>query len=291
MARSRKRFKKMKSSKAWRLLFFNAALLLVLKLVVPGSYFHLAQLAHQIIPFSPSDIVRETNEARAAFNLPPLKEHYALDIAAAEKLNDMVNDGYFAHVAPDGTTPWHWIKKNQYGYISAGENLALGFIDPEDAVNGWLDSASHRDNLLDPDYKDIGVAVGRANLEGIDGILVVQVFGEPSRVAAAVSPGSEQTVSNQQPVAIDRGIVREGPVTEPVRVARSATTTQSAAANEVVDLAYISYLSLILGALAFMVFKKGLDNMTAATVVGHVALLLIAFLTPALNILGNGIVF
>lgn len=133
MTKSRKRLKR---SGVIKFLMINAALLMAVKLIIPLSQFQLATFVNQVLPFQAESIVEETNKARIANNVPPLSRHFALDIAAAEKFQDMVNKGYFAHVSPSGTTPWFWISKNQYGYIAAGENLALGFVKAEDAVGG-----------------------------------------------------------------------------------------------------------------------------------------------------------
>ena len=71
------------------------------------------------------------------------------------------------------------LKKAQYQYSIAGENLAIGFTNPRDAVQAWLNSPSHKANILHSQYRDIGVAVKSVKLREDQGILVVQMFGRP----------------------------------------------------------------------------------------------------------------
>ena len=106
-----------------------------------------------------------------------MKEDSVLDKAAQEKGADMMARNYWAHNAPDGTTPWHFFNEVGYSYRYAGENLARDFTQSEDIVDAWIASSSHRENLLSQRYEDIGVAVVEGNLKGINTILVVQMFG------------------------------------------------------------------------------------------------------------------
>src|SRR3989344_6248437 len=145
-----------------KLIIWNLVIFVLVKVVFSYSGFQLANLVSQIDLFSSRDIVSQTNVAREANNIPPLKASTKLDIAAQEKLNDMLQDGYFAHISPDGTTPWFWIKNAAYQYIYAGENLAIGFSDAKETVEAWMNSPSHKANLLNNKYEEIGVAVGQA---------------------------------------------------------------------------------------------------------------------------------
>ena len=89
----------------------------------------------------------------------------------------MFEKDYWAHNSPDGTTPWFFIKQAGYDYVFAGENLARGFVNSEDAVNAWMASTDHRDNLLSSNFKDVGFAVKSGTLNGEDTFLIVQEFG------------------------------------------------------------------------------------------------------------------
>lgn len=125
----------------------------------------------------PATIVELTNQRRAEIGLSSLGFDPALSAAARLKGEDMIAKNYWAHVAPDGTQPWKFFIDSGYKYKFAGENLARDFSDPGSAVEAWMASPSHRENLLSPKYGDIGVAVVEGELNGIETTLVVQLFG------------------------------------------------------------------------------------------------------------------
>jgi len=129
-----------------------------------------------------------TNLKRAEVGLSSLKLDYQLSAAAAGKANDMFSKGYWAHNAPDGTTPWIFINNSGYQYLYAGENLAKDFGNSEGVVNAWMASPSHRDNILRREYQDVGFAVVNGRLNGEETTLVVQFFGTPPPVTVATKP-------------------------------------------------------------------------------------------------------
>ena len=86
----------------------------------------------------------------------------------------MFSKDYWAHNAPDGTTPWVFIKNTGYNYIYAGENLARGFNSASDVINAWMNSPEHRQNVLSPNYQNVGFAVATGTLSGEDTVLVVE---------------------------------------------------------------------------------------------------------------------
>lgn len=145
---------------------------------------------------SPAEIVRLTNEQRQASGEGPVKLDEALSAAAARKAADMIARGYWAHVSPSGTQPWSFITDAGYQYRYAGENLARDFADPASVVAAWMDSPTHRENLLNAKYQDIGVAVIDGKLGDRETTLVVQMFG--TRLSAA--PSVSKTASIAPPV-------------------------------------------------------------------------------------------
>jgi len=116
-----------------------------------------------------------------------------LDAAAKQKAEDMFQNNYFSHFSPTGVSPWYWINKSGYNYHYAGENLAMNFIDSEEVVRAWLNSPGHRENLLNKNYQDIGIAVLPADFskQGINQPIVVQLFGSPQ--TEKVKPTTETT--------------------------------------------------------------------------------------------------
>lgn len=136
----------------------------------------------------PDEIIRLTNEKRAENGLLALKSSEVLSLAAQAKAADMINKGYWAHVAPDGTQPWKFFVDAGYRYKYAGENLARDFSDPASTVNAWMASPSHRENLLSDKYREIGVAVIEGNMGGVDTTIVVQLFGTTLAEGTLVKP-------------------------------------------------------------------------------------------------------
>lgn len=135
---------------------------------------------------SPSDVIRLTNDRRLSGGLSPLSENSVLSSAALAKGNDMLAKGYWAHFAPDGTSPWTFFQSFGYKYKYAGENLARDFSNPGSAVEAWMGSPSHRDNIMNPNYREIGIGVVEGNLNGVDTTIIVQFFGTPQTAQAAI---------------------------------------------------------------------------------------------------------
>jgi hypothetical protein len=133
-----------------------------------------------------SDLLNNTNDQRAQNGLPPLTLNSQLTDAATAKANYMFAKNFWAHNAPDGTTPWVFIQNSGYNYIYAGENLARDFNDSNAVVNAWMNSPSHRENVLNAKYDEIGFAVVNGKLSGQDTTLVVQMFGKRSGTVAAI---------------------------------------------------------------------------------------------------------
>lgn len=129
------------------------------------------------IDISSEELLSLTNQKRAEAGLPPLEFNNTLSNAAILKAKDMFAKNYWAHNAPDGTTPWEFIKDAKYQYVYAGENLAKGFTVSEDVVDAWMRSTTHRENVLSPNYKDVGFAVAKGDLNGEETVLVVEMFG------------------------------------------------------------------------------------------------------------------
>jgi len=107
---------------------------------------------------TPENIVNAINKEREARFLSPLRVNSSLQNAAKNKSIDMITRNYFEHYAY-GQTPWSFILKEDYNYSVAGENLALGYSTAEGVVNAWMNSPTHRANILNPEYGDIGVGV------------------------------------------------------------------------------------------------------------------------------------
>jgi len=133
------------------------------------------------VKLSTKNIIDITNRQRKENgDLVMLKENRKLDISAQIKVDDMLSKQYFEHTSPDGTKVADLADHISYEYITIGENLALGnFASDEELVKAWMDSKGHRENILNKNYTEIGVAVGYGEFEGRKTWLAVTHFGLP----------------------------------------------------------------------------------------------------------------
>ena len=136
---------------------------------------------------TPTEVISLVNQARTQDGLDVLEINKKLSEAAQGKADDMVKYGYFDHTSPQGVTPWDWFKKYNYDYTYAGENLAMGFWSAEGQENAWMNSASHRKNILNPNYQEVGVAVAQGMIDGKVTTIAIQEFGARPDFMPAVS--------------------------------------------------------------------------------------------------------
>jgi len=167
---------------------------LVFCLTIGGFYF-VRTTAPQILgtaQYTGEQIIELTNVKRAEQGLSPLRQNSLLAAAAAAKSADMHTNNYWAHYSPQGKTPWNFISSVGYKYIYAGENLARDFADPQAVVNAWMASPTHKSNVLDKNFKEIGVSVSNGSLTGTEGVLVVQMFGSAVSQVPSQPAGSQE---------------------------------------------------------------------------------------------------
>lgn len=105
------------------------------------------------------------NEYRVQNGLSELKPFSDLQRVAKIKAEDLVNNEYFAHNSPVLGTPFEMLKNNGVSYSIAGENLA-GFMTPEKAVEGWINSPTHRDNILEERFEYTGIYIIESDVYG-----------------------------------------------------------------------------------------------------------------------------
>src|SRR3990167_5252977 len=150
-------------------------------------------------------IISLTNQERTSRGLAALQESPLLDQAADAKADHMFAYDYWAHFAPDGTSPWYFFSQAGYKYTYAGENLARDFSTSAGVVAGWMASQGHRDNLLNPNFSDIGIGVQNGTLEGEQTTLVVQFLGKTlgASTTSSGSTGSSSKKSSSIPVTVE----------------------------------------------------------------------------------------
>ena len=156
---------------------------------------------------SVSGLLTDTNSARASNGVAGLALNDQLDAAAQASANDMAARNYWSHNTPEGNPPWTWVSAQGYAYQKLGQNLAAGFNDEQSAINGWMASPPHRENLLDPAFSDVGFGFANnpdyTSAGGGPMTIVVAFYGTPTAApvatpapAATSTPGTPASTSN-----------------------------------------------------------------------------------------------
>lgn len=145
------------------------------------------------------DAVGLMNQERVERGLLPFIVDETLAKAARAKLSDMEKKNYFAHTSPEKLTPWSFIEAVGYDYRFAGENLAIHFKNPESEHQAWMRSEKHCQNILDPRFREVGMAVGKIFFEGRETMLVVSMFGTKA------GEGMDPLATKEQALAMCRG--------------------------------------------------------------------------------------
>ena len=169
---------------------------LVLVVVMQFAYGFISsgrlEVLGRVSDISVSELLADTNVEREKQSLPELKVNDELNQAAFLKAKDMFAHNYWAHTSPDGVTPWKWLGDTGYNYDVAGENLAKNYPTADATVAAWMNSTTHRENILNNKYQEVGFAVVDGILDGRDATLVVAYYGAPAAAASAVK-GTEDS--------------------------------------------------------------------------------------------------
>lgn len=108
-----------------------------------------------------SEVVRLVNDERAKAGRSSLTENNELSRIARLKSEDFVKNNYFSHNSPTYGSPFDMMKQYGINFTSAGENIASGQRNAEEVMKYWMASSGHRENILDPNYNQIGVGVAK----------------------------------------------------------------------------------------------------------------------------------
>ena len=118
------------------------------------------------------DALQLVNEYRMKNGLPKLKISEKLQEIAQIKANDLLTSGYFSHTSLTYGSTFNIIKDKGIKYNVAGENLA-GNVSSEKAVEAWINSETHRENMLDDEYNYTAICVTESPTYGK---IFVQLF-------------------------------------------------------------------------------------------------------------------
>lgn len=153
------------------LIFFS------LQIIVFSNFFGIFSCDAFLAKIISGTLIDLTNIERSFSNANQLTVNPLLEQAAYLKAKDMAQKNYFAHISPEGITPWHWFKEVGYDFIYAGENLAVNFTNSNALHQAWLNSYTHRRNILNKNFKEIGIGIAEGIYKGEKAVFVVQLFG------------------------------------------------------------------------------------------------------------------
>jgi uncharacterized protein YkwD len=123
-------------------------------------------------------VLQLVNLERASENLPPVAMRDKLVAIADKYAGRMIDAGFFGHRDPiTGHGVGERAHAGKYAYYAIGENLAIGQETPAEVMRLWMESPAHRAVILDPEWKEVGIAL---RFGGEYSIYWVQVFAHPA---------------------------------------------------------------------------------------------------------------
>lgn len=257
------------------------AILLVFQIFLTG----IAKFSPGVLGYASNitvtDLLKYTNDQRVANHEPVLALNSALSKAAEAKAADMFDHQYWAHTSPLGRDPWSFINDVGYKYLFAGENLARDFGDSKGVVDAWMNSPSHRENLLNSRYQDVGFAVVNGKYNNYETTLVVQMFGALSANAPTVEENVQPKtqVSPEEKQSSPAGIV--------LNTQSKAPKIDMFGLTKTVSMGLILVLLGVLVVDSILVWRRKTVRLSGHNL-AHLILLLALFV--ALNLIGRGLV-
>ncbi len=206
-----------------------------------------------------------TNQQRSGNGLSGLAINGQLNQAAQAKANDMSSRNYWSHNTPEGNPPWVFFDAAGYSYSRAGENLAYGFLTSDETITGWMNSPSHRENVLNTGYTEVGFGfadVADYQGTGPETIVVAEygtpLAGAPAPVAAASPTPAPKAKAAPTPAPAPAPVPEPSPAPTPeptpapvIATTKPSTTVASASkinkeppARKVSRLEAVTHLSL-----------------------------------------------
>lgn len=206
-----------------------ASSLILIKLFITGFLFLSYPSTASFAAITTAEILNLTNASRQEAGVGALALNSQLNQAAMLKAQDMLADNYFAHIAPDGTKPWAFIQEVGYSYSAAGENLAMDFTEAESVQAAFMNSPSHKKNILNPKYKEMGIAVVTGKINGQETTLLVEFFAAPYEVKVAAETKPVTTVTKPTTKPVTKPTTK--PTTTPIPVFYKAELSNQSAKN------------------------------------------------------------
>ncbi len=101
------------------------------------------------------EVLRLVNEERGKAGLSPLTTNSQLTQATRLRAKELVSK--YSHDRPDGRSCFSVLADFGLVYQTVGENIAYGQESAKQVMNSWMNSQGHRENILNKDYKEIGI--------------------------------------------------------------------------------------------------------------------------------------
>ncbi|MBL1114091.1 CAP domain-containing protein [Streptomyces sp. 110] len=107
------------------------------------------------------EVVDLVNSERGKAGCQPLTVNAKLTKAAQDHSEDMAAHRNMSHTGSDGSSPGDRIERAGYSWRAYGENVAYGYDSPKSVMAGWMNSSGHKANILNCDFKEIGVGLAQ----------------------------------------------------------------------------------------------------------------------------------
>lgn len=172
-----------------RLLHRNALLIYVLVIFGFNIFLGQAGVLKVGADITPQDLLNAHNAQRSVSGLAPLTLNTSLNSSAGSKASTMIAIDCWAHYCPPDKSPWDFFLESGYNYQFAGENLAEGFDNIDSIVSAWMNSPTHRANILNENYREVGFGFAYGYYQGKPNNLLVTVhFGTAFSSATIIEP-------------------------------------------------------------------------------------------------------
>jgi hypothetical protein len=137
------------------------------------------------------------NQERAKNSLKSLSVNPLLIESATAKAEAMLKSDCWSHYCPDGKSPWDFFDSAGYEYVYAGENLGEGFSENETLMSAWMNSPTHRENIMNSNFSEIGIGFAKGDYQGIkNNTIVVVHFG--TSVSGSVIANTNEVVQKPE---------------------------------------------------------------------------------------------
>jgi uncharacterized protein YkwD len=125
------------------------------------------------------EMLGRLNAERRKAGLPALRLQPSLSRAARRHAEDMLARSFYGHETPEGRTPLDRVKAGGYSPSTVAENIARGQFSVEEVMDGWMESRTHRVNILGRHFTEVGLGYAMGINESGPAVYWVQVFAAP----------------------------------------------------------------------------------------------------------------